>query len=145
MERKEFLKKSGLLCLSCLGVSALLQGCKTAYYIPNTLTGNKLVVKKSDFIEQKKSDSIEHVWVLVKTDRFKEPIYLRKLEEGSYSAVLLHCMHKGCEVNPSKDYLVCPCHGSEYTATGQVVQGPAERDLQKFITTTEGDIIYIHV
>ncbi len=137
MERIEFLKKCGALCLSGIGLSTLLQGCKAAYYIPNTLTGNKLAVNKSDFLE--------HAWVLVKSDRFAEPIYLRKLPEEEYSAVLLHCMHKGCEVNPANDYLICPCHGSEYTATGKVVHGPSERDLQKFAVNTDQEKIYIQL
>jgi cytochrome b6-f complex iron-sulfur subunit len=145
MERKEFLKKCSLLCLSGIGISTLLQSCKTAYYIPNILTSNRLIVKKVDFIEQKKSDTIDHKWVLVKTDRFEEPIYLLKISDNEYSAVLLHCMHKGCEVNPADEFLVCPCHGSEYTATGKVIHGPAEQDLQRFITSIEGDNIYIHI
>ena len=137
MERNEFLKKCGALCLSGIGLSMLLQGCTAAYYIPNTLTGNKLVVNKSDFLE--------HTWVLVKSDRFAEPIYLRKLQEDQYAAVLLHCTHKGCEVNPAEDYLVCPCHGSEYTAMGKVVQGPAEQDLYQFGVSTDQEKIYIQL
>lgn len=137
MERNEFLKKCGALCLSGIALSTLLQGCKAAYYIPNTFMENKLAVNKSDFLE--------HTWVLVKSERFAEPIYLRKLQEDEYSAVLLHCMHKGCEVNPADDYLICPCHGSEYTATGKVVHGPAERDLLKFAVNTDQEKIYIQL
>lgn len=135
MDRKEFLKKSGLLCFSCLGAAAFLQSCQTAYYIPNTSTGNKITVKKLDFSD--------HEFVLVKTKEFAEPLYLLKTSENKYSAVLMKCTHKGCELNPAGNHLVCPCHGSEFTNTGNLVEGPAERDLQKFTVTSDDENIYI--
>ncbi len=137
MNRLEFLKKSGALCLSCLGTSTFLTSCKSFYYAPSTLVGNQIGVRKSEFVE--------HKFVLVKTTKFEEAIYLAKLNEEEYSAVLLHCTHKGCEVDPAGDFLVCPCHGSEYTNTGKVVEGPAERDLQQFRVVADQENVYIQV
>ena len=145
MERAEFIKKCGLACLSGVGIGFLLQGCSPAYYIPFTMEGNRVKVKKTDFVEVKKEEFLDHTWVLVKTEKYEEPIYLRKMENNTYSAVLLHCQHKGCEVNPAADILHCPCHGSEYTVTGKVVQGPSERDLQKFLVQVEDDHLYIQL
>jgi cytochrome b6-f complex iron-sulfur subunit len=127
MNRLEFIKKSGALCLGCLGGSTMLTGCKSFYYAPSNVVGNQIEVKKSEFLE--------HKFVLVRTIKFEEAI----------SAVLLHCTHKGCEVDPAGDYLVCPCHGSEYTNTGKVVGGPAERDLQRFKVNMDGGNVYIQV
>jgi cytochrome b6-f complex iron-sulfur subunit len=137
MNRLEFIKKSGALCLGCLGGSTMLTGCKSFYYAPSNVVGNQIEVKKSEFLE--------HKFVLVRTIKFEEAIYLVKLGEEEYSAVLLHCTHKGCEVDPAGDYLVCPCHGSEYTNTGKVVGGPAERDLQRFKVNMDGGNVYIQV
>ncbi|WP_146899530.1 QcrA and Rieske domain-containing protein [Adhaeribacter aerolatus] len=145
MERDEFLRKCSLVCLSGLGISFLLPGCSPAYYIPFVVEGNRVKVKKADFVEVKKEKLLEHNWVLVKTERYEEPIYLRKLENNDYSAVLLHCQHKGCEVNPAADMLHCPCHGSEYTTTGKVVKGPSEKDLQQFMVQADGDYLYIQL
>jgi len=41
------------------------------------------------------------------------------------------CTHLGCTVawKPEQSRFVCPCHGSQYDAQGQVVQGPARRNL----------------
>jgi cytochrome b6-f complex iron-sulfur subunit len=41
------------------------------------------------------------------------------------------CTHLGCTVEWKADvkHFVCPCHGSEYDATGQVTKGPANRAL----------------
>ena len=41
------------------------------------------------------------------------------------------CTHLGCVVpwNASENKFKCPCHGSQYDATGKVVRGPAPRSL----------------
>jgi cytochrome b6-f complex iron-sulfur subunit len=55
----------------------------------------------------------------------------------------LECTHKGCELIPQGDYLVCPCHGSEFSNNGQVLNPPAEDNLKTFITESDNENIYI--
>jgi len=46
-----------------------------------------------------------------------------------YSA---HCTHLGCEINEFKEgKFVCPCHGSEYSKSGDVLRGPAYKPLEQ--------------
>jgi Rieske Fe-S protein len=70
------------------------------------------------------------------------PIYVRTSEAG-YSAVLARCTHQGCQPEPVGDRLSCPCHGSEFAFTGEVLQGPASQPLVRFDVTTVGDRISI--
>jgi glycine/D-amino acid oxidase-like deaminating enzyme/nitrite reductase/ring-hydroxylating ferredoxin subunit len=52
-------------------------------------------------------------------------------EDGVLHAVSPVCTHMGCVVgwNPAEKSWDCPCHGSRYSRDGQVIQGPAVRDL----------------
>jgi Rieske Fe-S protein len=54
------------------------------------------------------------------------------------------CTHQGCDVDQfSSGLLQCPCHGSQYDTSGQVVQGPAPLPLQEFPVTRSGNIVTI--
>ena len=54
-------------------------------------------------------------------------------------ALCLTCPHQGCTVQVQNNGSYrCPCHGAEFTAQGEVVKGPATRNLSRFnvIATT---------
>ncbi|HYQ58547.1 MAG TPA: Rieske (2Fe-2S) protein [Draconibacterium sp.] len=41
-----------------------------------------------------------------------------------------HCSHLGCKIDKMESKkLICPCHGSEYDLKGQVIKGPAYKNL----------------
>jgi glycine/D-amino acid oxidase-like deaminating enzyme/nitrite reductase/ring-hydroxylating ferredoxin subunit len=53
-------------------------------------------------------------------------------EDGRVDAVDPACTHLGCQVsfNDAERTWDCPCHGSRFRTTGEVVEGPAVRDLE---------------
>jgi len=55
------------------------------------------------------------------------------------------CTHQGCMVSydPASNNLPCPCHGSVYSTSGSVLQGPADAPLKKYELSQEGDILTI--
>ncbi len=51
--------------------------------------------------------------------------------EGEVYALDLLCTHLGCVVNLTPRELVCPCHGSSFDLSGEVLRGPADRPLRR--------------
>ena len=41
--------------------------------------------------------------------------------------------------------MACPCHGSEYTFEGAILQGPTQRPLTRFRVTSDVEQVYIHL
>lgn len=70
--------------------------------------------------------------LLVRTRDLPMPIVLRRLQVNEIVALSTICSHAGCEVRVLPNRFECPCHGSEYDADGEVLEGPASQPLQRF-------------
>jgi len=69
---------------------------------------------------------------------------LAQTSANVFSAVEAVCTHEGCTVNGADgDIYVCPCHGSRYNRSGQVVAGPARASLRRYTTTFADGIVSI--
>lgn len=134
MERRAFIAALGSACGLLCG---LVTGCTGFRYVPYTLEGRSLVVRRADFGDGP--------YVLVENPQIPRAIFLHRRPEGGFAAVLTRCAHLGCQVEPSGDRLVCPCHGSEYEWTGEVLQGPAQRPLDRYRVTADDEAIYIEL
>jgi len=146
MDRRGFIKTCGFACAGGTALALLLQSCASAnYFALNTLENNLITIKKSEFIKVDTVRQIQRKYVLVKIDGLSFPICVFKISEGVYSALFMQCTHRGCELQPGGDYLICPCHGSEFTNRGIVQNPPAEENLKTFKTTTDNDNIYIQL
>ncbi len=49
--------------------------------------------------------------------------------DAGFIALSLVCPHLGCTVNINEDGFACPCHGSRFTADGNLRNGPASKPL----------------
>jgi cytochrome b6-f complex iron-sulfur subunit len=72
-----------------------------------------------------------------------DPTYMVVEEDSSLAdyGVNAVCTHLGCVVpwNKSENKFMCPCHGSQYDATGKVVRGPAPLSLALVHATVADD------
>jgi cytochrome b6-f complex iron-sulfur subunit len=146
MDRKEFIKTCGLACLGGATLVTLLESCAGTNYLAQTsYANNQITIPKTEFIKVAKDKTIQRKYVLVRHDKFSYPICIYKLDEENYSALLMQCTHKGCELQPQGDFLICPCHGSEFNNQGVVQNPPAEQNLQIFKISTDNENIYLYL
>lgn len=61
------------------------------------------------------------------------------VKKGASIKVLSNtCTHAGCKVNKIHgDTIVCACHGSAYNSMGQVLKGPATKNLRSLAFSTD--------
>ena len=72
----------------------------------------------------------------------KEVLFIRESKEV-IRALDPECKHKKCTVEYDKkqNLIVCPCHGSTYSAEGKILKGPATESLTAFEATLANDRI----
>jgi Rieske Fe-S protein len=64
---------------------------------------------------------------------YDQQVALSRDEQGTLHAVSSVCTHMGCDVdwNGGQKSWDCPCHGSRFRPTGEVLHGPATLPLPK--------------
>ena len=72
----------------------------------------------------------------------RQNVVLKRTSDTEVTAFTAICTHAGCTVDTAGDKLVCPCHRSEFDATGKVTQGPAREDLAPVaVTVKDGKVL----
>jgi Rieske Fe-S protein len=64
----------------------------------------------------------------------------------TFTAVTATCTHENCTITgfTGQDF-VCPCHGSRFSTSGVVQNGPATRSLRSFATRFAGNVLTISI
>ncbi len=59
---------------------------------------------------------------------------------SSFTAVQVACTHQGTSIdfNTAKGNFICPNHGSQFTTTGTVINGPATLNLKQYNISITG-------
>jgi len=145
MNRKDFIINCCIATAGTLVCGALISSCNSNnYYAKSTIANNIIIVKKSEFdLEGNKTQKREYV--LVKSIYFAFPIYLHRKDDNNFTGLLMRCTHKACELQAEGEYLLCPCHGSEFSNEGIVQNPPANENIKPFKTTTNNENIFIQL
>lgn len=70
-----------------------------------------------------------------------ESLAVTRVTDTTVVAVSRTCTHQGCTIllpGAAQQTLDCPCHGSRFTTSGVVVNGPAARPLRRFAARING-------
>jgi cytochrome b6-f complex iron-sulfur subunit len=66
--------------------------------------------------------------------------------QGTFIALTAICTHEACTVSGYQNQTyVCPCHGSRYSTAGQVLSGPAPRNLTQYATAFANSVLTVSV
>lgn len=145
MKRKEFIKTLGCGLLAAPFVLQLLQSCDSLYYAQSEIKDGQIILDKSNFIKSETPSKSYRNFVLLHNAVAGFSICVYRFSEDEYVASLLRCTHQGCELDVQAATYVCPCHGSEFSTRGKLLEGPAENDLQNFPIHIENEKLYINI
>ena len=76
-----------------------------------------------------------------------EPVIVVRDPADATAVVALNsiCTHQGCSVDWKDSEFACPCHGSKFSAGGEVLEGPADKPLPTYEAMVEGDSVLVKV
>lgn len=132
MNRKEFIKTCGISCLGIVGAGILLESCTSSKHINATLSGSFIEIPLSSFEVDGKKGKKFLKYVVAQHEHLQYPICIYRQSENNYQALLMRCTHQGTELQVFGDRLQCPAHGSEFSSSGEVQNGPADQSLRTF-------------
>lgn len=135
MNRRSFLARLPVVPVTAAAVASVTTGCASIPTVTGRPAPRGVVVPVAAFAEG--------VDLLAEVPGSRFPIYVRKADDGAYTAVVLRCTHRGCQPDPEPDRLTCPCHGSEFAFDGRVLMGPADRPLARHEVEMQGDALLI--
>jgi len=78
-------------------------------------------------------------------DTASDTIMIVRMSDTVVVALSAICTHAGCSMDyvASQHLLDCGCHGSQFSTTGAVLRGPANRSLRVYTATLASNIITV--
>lgn len=143
LDRKNFIKNCGLVCIGAGGFTILLQSCTATKFLNGKIAGDDIIVPISDFETRKGKEIVFRKYVVVQQDILQYAICVYRFNENEYTALWMRCTHQGTELQVFGNKLQCPAHGSEFNNKGIVQNGPADVQLRTFPVTIENNQLKI--
>jgi cytochrome b6-f complex iron-sulfur subunit len=134
VSRREFVQQLEVIGVACL-LPTVLASCASVRYAKAVTENDRLVVPRTELSAAGTA--------LVESPDDQLPVFLRRVNDSEFIALSTKCTHRGCQVESTGTQLVCPCHGSEFSLTGERTKGPAEKPLTRFTVTSDERNIYI--
>lgn len=140
INRRKFLITIGNTVIGIIGAGTL--GVTYKFLWPN-------VLKEIPPTFQVGSPEILQLNSFIFNEEYK--VFIVRNELGQFYAISTVCTHLGCTVNwrpvPVPEYptgiISCPCHGSIYDKSGNVISGPAPRALDRYDMKLKNNILVV--
>ena len=87
----------------------------------------------------------ENDFQIIRPKNFSYDIAIQKLENGSFTALLLSCTHAANQLTFTGNSFFCKLHGSAFSKQGLVTKGPAEQSLKKLGTQISDDNLIVSI
>ena len=135
VKRRDFLKLSWGVLAGL--VTAEFGGLTMAYMQPRLAEGEFGSVISVGNVDDFPPGSVTHI----SDGRF----YLSRLADGGFLALYQRCTHLGCNVpwDQTANAFICPCHNSQFTSDGSLVNPPAPRPLDLFPVSIEDGVVKV--
>jgi Rieske Fe-S protein len=148
MNRRDFLKNSSLTGIGLAAGIAALQGIdlsnvQAAPLIPGGGI-REIPIAIQDTPELAEVGGVFKLDI----DDLEKSIQVVRTGESSFLAIDVKCSHKGCDLaydNKSGEKFVCPCHGSAFKVTGEVINGPASIPVMAYKTSFKDNTVTLYV
>lgn len=131
MDRRDFLRNACQACaaLALVPVITSLEGCASGAKM--LAVENGVLTVPSDRLGKRNT-------AVVSGQGLADKLLIIKHGDGTYTALELHCPHKGGPVTESGDHLECSWHHSQFDMEGKVISGPAKANLKTYPVEVDG-------
>jgi cytochrome b6-f complex iron-sulfur subunit len=152
--RDFFVKSAGVFALiSTSGlVSTVISSCSNdpsgpsnvspLATVPGTVANNELSISlgTSSPITNKGTTA------LAQYNNGNDVVIVEHNSDDTFRALSAICTHQGCvltDFDATNNQFVCPCHGSKFDMSGNVVRGPAGSKLRELTTRVENNDLIV--
>lgn len=140
--RRVFIQSASKICaFSLLTVtsSTFLHSCKTIKIVNASIeNGNKFIINQNLL-------SQEQPFIKVRNLSIPYDILVFLNDKKIYEAIYMKCSHQDNPVYFDGKQFNCPTHGSSFTKTGIVLNGPANQNLKNLRTETKNENLIIYL
>jgi cytochrome b6-f complex iron-sulfur subunit len=133
---------------SCLALGALTSACggggSAPSNVPQLTTVNGSVSGTTVQVQIDSSSPLAGAGGAAMVRSSSGSFLVARTGQESFSALTTVCTHETCTITCfDNSNFVCPCHGSRFSTTGRVVNGPASAPLRSFATFFSNNLLTI--
>ena len=150
ISRREF---CGACMASCATLATIVTGCggDGSPTGPSGGSAADLTVVPSQFANARvrvttTGTPLANVGGAARVDSNAGLFLISRTSDTTFTVIDGTCTHEGCTITgATSSQFVCPCHGSRYSLTGQVQEGPAKANLRQYANTFADGVLSIAV